>query len=94
LNGGDWNGPLDHPTGSPPRDAFPYHILDSMHVSNELIKTKNKMIPELLISAACNVVQAQILTFLHIYIHLFPCMLYVVIGGSVAQFIYRFILHA
>ena len=49
---------LDHPAGSPPGDAFPCHILDTMHVSNELIKTKNKMMPELLISAACNVVQA------------------------------------
>ena len=35
---------LDHPGGSPPGDAFPCHILDTMHVSNELIKTKNKMI--------------------------------------------------
>jgi len=34
---------LDHPAGSPPGDAFSCHILDTMHASNELIKTKNKM---------------------------------------------------
>ena len=50
---------LDHPAGSPPGDAFPCHILDTMQSSNELIKTKNRMI-----------------------------------GGSVAQFSYRLMLHA
>jgi len=58
---------LVHPAGSLPGDAFSCHILDTMHVSNELIKTKNKMTPELLISAACNIVQAQMLTFTHTY---------------------------
>jgi len=57
---------LDYPAGSPPGE-FPCHILDTMHVSNELIKAKNKMMPKLLISAACNVVQAQMLTFKHTY---------------------------
>jgi len=68
---------LDHPAGSPPGDAFPCHTLDTMHASNELIKTKNRMMP-----------------LLHIHIRLFPFLLYILIGGSVAQFIYRFILHA
>jgi len=35
----------DHPPGSPPGDVFPCHNLDTMHPSNELIKTKNKMMP-------------------------------------------------
>ena len=48
-----------------------------MHASNELIKTKNKM-----------------MLLLHILIRLFPFILYVVIGGSVAQFSYRLMLHA
>jgi len=82
---------LDYPGESLPGDAFPCHILDTIHVSNELIKTKNKMMSELLISAACNVVQAQMLTFTHTYSSF---MLYVVIGGSVAQFSYRLMLHA
>jgi len=56
---------LDHPAGSPPGDAFPCHILDTMHVSNGLIKTKNNMMPEPLMSAACNSVQAQMLSFTH-----------------------------
>jgi len=33
---------LDHPAGSPPGDAFPCHIINTMHASNELIKTKIK----------------------------------------------------
>jgi len=32
--------------------------------------------------------------FYTLFIHLFPFMLYVVIGGSVAQFRYRLMLHA
>jgi len=59
---------LDHPAGSPPGDAFPCHILDTLYAINELIKAKNKMMP-----------------LLHIHIRLFPFMLYIVIGGSVAQ---------
>jgi len=66
---------LDHPAGPPPGDAFPCHILDTTHASNELIKTKNKMMP-----------------LFHIHIRLFPFMLYIAIGGSVAQFSYRLML--
>ena len=29
---------LDHPTGPPPRDAFPYYILGTIHVGNGLNK--------------------------------------------------------
>jgi len=36
---------LDHPAGSLPGDTLPCHTLDTMHSSNELIKTKNIMMP-------------------------------------------------
>jgi len=36
----------------------------------------------------------KMMPLFHIHIRLFPFMLYIVIGGSVAQFSYRLMLHA
>jgi len=58
-----------------------------------LISSASQVMPELLISTACNVVWAQMFTFTHTYSFL-AFYVYIVISGSVERFSYRFMLHA
>jgi len=94
---------LDHPAGSPTRNGFPCHTLDTMHVSNKLIKTKNKMMPPLhiriclfpfLLYAVVDGSVAQFSYRLMLHALLIVARLHAFIGGSVERSSNRFMLHA